>query len=59
MSDKPFADGDLPDDDPEVIAAIEALSDDDPEIVAGMERLAKLRALERHVLDFPSPLDQS
>jgi len=44
---------DLPDDDLEVIAAMEALSDDDPEVVVGMEQLKQLRALEQDARDFP------
>ncbi|MCU1580028.1 MAG: hypothetical protein JWP19_2232 [Rhodoglobus sp.] len=54
MSDKPQADGDLPDDDPVVVAAMNALSDEDPEIVAGMARLVMLREQEDRIRDLPT-----
>lgn len=39
-------DGDQPDDDPALLAALRELPDDDPEVVAGLTRLAELRARE-------------
>jgi hypothetical protein len=54
-----LADGDLPDDDPAVVAAMSALADDDPDVVRGMTRLAQLRAQEDHIVDFPGQVDQS